>query len=65
VALIALVRMLDPGRRSQDGGLAEADADLLIRTLLFEERQLDEASSSAGNHDPDAAADPASIRHFS
>jgi hypothetical protein len=65
VALIALVRMLDPGRRSQDGGLAEADADLLIRTLLFEERQLDEASSSAANHDPDATAVPSSIRHFS
>jgi hypothetical protein len=57
--------MLDPGRRSQDGGLAEADADLLIRTLLFEERQLDEANSSAGNHDSDAAGVPSSIRHFS
>jgi hypothetical protein len=51
VALLALIRLLDPGRRSAEGGLAEADADLLIRTLLFEERHVGELDGMGGNHD--------------
>ena len=43
VALLALIRLLDPGRRSSESGLEEADADLLIRTFLFEERHVGEA----------------------
>ena len=42
---------LDDGRRSAEGGLAEADADLLIRTILFEERHVGELDSMNGNHD--------------
>jgi hypothetical protein len=45
VALLALIRLLDPGRRSAESGLAEADADLLIRTFLFEERHVGELDS--------------------
>ena len=51
VALLALIRLLDPGRRSAEGGLAEADADLLIRTLLFEERHVGEFDAMNGGHD--------------
>lgn len=51
VALLALIRLLDPGRRSAEGGLAEADADLLIRTLLFEERHVGEFDAMNGSHD--------------
>jgi len=51
VALLALIRLLDPGRRSAEGGLAEADADLLIRTLLFEERHVGDLDAVNGNHD--------------
>ncbi len=53
VALIALIRMLDPGRRSAEGGLVEADADLLIRTLLFEERHVSETNSVEANQHAD------------
>lgn len=55
VALIALIRMLDPGRRSADAGLEQADADLLIRTFLFEERHVHEASFGGANHHADAS----------
>jgi hypothetical protein len=50
VALLALIRLLDPGRRSAEGGLVEADADLLIRTLLFEERHVGELDTVGANH---------------
>jgi hypothetical protein len=50
VALLALIRLLDPGRRSAEGGLADADADLLIRTLLFEERHVGELDAMGANH---------------
>jgi hypothetical protein len=50
IALLALIRLLDPGRRSAEGGLAEADSDLLIRTLLFEERHVGELDDVGGNH---------------
>ena len=50
VALLALIRLLDPGRRSAESGLAEADADLLIRTLLFEERHVGELDAMGANH---------------
>jgi hypothetical protein len=50
VALLALIRLLDPGRRSAEGGLAEADADLLIRTLLFEERHVGDLDAVGANH---------------
>ncbi len=50
VALLALIRLLDPGRRSAEGGLAEADPDLLIRTLLFEERHVGDLDSVGANH---------------
>jgi hypothetical protein len=50
VALLALIRLLDPGRRSTEGGLADADADLLIRTLLFEERHVGELDAMGVNH---------------
>jgi hypothetical protein len=49
VALLALIRLLDPGRRSAEGGLADADADLLIRTLLFEERHAGELDAMGAN----------------
>lgn len=49
VALLALIRLLDPGRRSAEGGLADADADLLIRTLLFEERHVGELDAMGAN----------------
>lgn len=50
VALLALIRLLDPGRRSAESGLAEADSDLLIRTLLFEERHVGELDAMSANH---------------
>lgn len=50
VALLALIRLLDPGRRSAEGGLVDADADLLIRTLLFEERHVGELDAMGANH---------------
>jgi hypothetical protein len=50
VALLALIRLLDPGRRSAESGLAEADADLLIRTFLFEERHVGELDAVNANH---------------
>jgi len=49
VALTALIRLLDEGRRTTETVLREADSDILIRTLLFEERRLDEASASLSN----------------
>ena len=49
VALIALIRLLDSGRRAADGSLEQADADSLIRTLLFEEQQLGEANPGESN----------------
>jgi hypothetical protein len=49
VALLALIRLLDPGRRSAEGGLGEADADLLIRTFLFEERHVGELDEVGAN----------------
>jgi hypothetical protein len=49
VALLALIRLLDPGRRSAEGGLGEADSDLLIRTLLFEERHVGELDQVGAN----------------
>lgn len=49
IALTALIRLLDEGRRTTEGALREADADKLIRTLLFEERRLGEASASLTN----------------
>ncbi|HTV22373.1 MAG TPA: hypothetical protein VMG12_26980 [Polyangiaceae bacterium] len=60
VALLALIRLLDPGRRSAEGGLADADADLLIRTLLFEERHVGELDAMGANHhvDPGVALRP-------
>jgi hypothetical protein len=51
VALIALIRLLDEGRRTTDAVLLEADGDALIRTLLFEERRLNEATSTLANGD--------------
>ena len=54
VALIALIRLLDPARRSADGALEQADADLLIRTFLFEERQVHEMNMGAANQHADA-----------
>lgn len=36
-ALTALIRVLDPGTRSVDGGMGAADVDSLVRTFLFEE----------------------------
>jgi hypothetical protein len=65
LALISLIRMLDPGRRAADAGLQEADADLLIRTLLFEERQIGEANSVGANHDADPASSLPPARYFS
>jgi hypothetical protein len=56
VALLALIRLLDPGRRSAEGGLAEADSDLLIRTLLFEERHVGELDAVGSNHDDETGA---------
>jgi hypothetical protein len=53
VALLALIRLLDPGRRSAEGGLTEADSDLLIRTLLFEERHVGELDAVGANHNDD------------
>ena len=66
VALLALIRLLDPGRRSAEGGLAEADADLLIRTLLFEERHVGELDAVGANHnvEPGVALRPP-LGHFS
>jgi hypothetical protein len=66
VALLALIRLLDPGRRSAEGGLAEADADLLIRTLLFEERHVGELDDVGANHavEPGVALRPP-LGHFS
>lgn len=59
VALLALIRLLDPGRRSAEAGLAEADADLLIRTLLFEERHVGELDAmNADHHDEAGVARP-------
>lgn len=54
VALIALIRLLDPARRSADGALEQADADLLIRTFLFEERHVHEMNMGAANQHADA-----------
>lgn len=66
VALLALIRLLDPGRRSAEGGLAEADSDLLIRTLLFEERHVGEMDTVGANHnvEPGVALRPP-LGHFS
>lgn len=58
VALIALIRLLDPARRASDGALDQADGDLLIRTFLFEERQVHETSIGAA----DPHADVISLR---
>ncbi len=55
VALIALIRMLDSGRRAADGSLEQADADSLIRTLLFEEQQLGEANPGESNRNAENA----------
>jgi hypothetical protein len=49
VALLALIRLLDPGRRAAESGLAEADSDLLIRTLLFEERHVGDLDAVEAN----------------
>jgi hypothetical protein len=54
VALIALIRLLDPARRSADGTLEQADADLLIRTFLFEERHVHEMATGAANQHADS-----------
>lgn len=66
VALLALIRLLDPGRRSAEGGLAEADSDLLIRTLLFEERHVGELHAVGANLnvEPGVALRPP-LGHFS
>ena len=50
VALLSLIRLLDPGRRAAESGLAEADSDLLIRTLLFEERHVGDHDAADANH---------------
>lgn len=66
VALLALIRLLDPGRRSAESGLAEADADLLIRTFLFEERHVGELDAVHANHhvEPGVALRPP-LGHYS
>lgn len=65
VALIALIRLLDPARRSADGALEQADADLLIRTFLFEERQVNETNTGAANQHADAIPLRAPVGNFS
>jgi hypothetical protein len=53
-ALIALVRLLDPGMRTTDAVLQHTDSESLIRTLLFEEQRLD-AESERAHHLASAA----------
>lgn len=65
VALISLIRMLDPGRRSADGGLEQADADLLIRTFLFEERHVQDTNMGGPNHHANASPLRPPVGNFS
>ncbi len=48
IAMAALIRMLDPDKRTSDAIVSGASDESLVETLLFEERRLLEGSSTSG-----------------
>lgn len=55
IALTGLIRVLDPGSRSVEGGAGGADADSLIRAFLFEEHHTQHDASRQGTRDAAAS----------
>lgn len=58
IAMIALIRLLDPDHRTADSVLQTATTETLIQTLLFEERRLRELSAQDPQAPPPSTAPP-------